>query len=296
MYNQKRIYRVFQLINYLRSNPSKSPKTLSEILEISERSVYRYIDLINQLGFEVKKSELGRYYIQADDDGRIPFTPQEVDYIRKMVKSVGKKNTLAAAVLQKIGQHTVHQVAARNIFDANIARIVELLSYAIQEKKQVFLLKYYSARSETIADRFVEPVKFTDNYGAISAFEIDSQINKYFNIERISDVHILDSDWEFEQHHEFFEPDVFGFQGSDMDKEVEFEMSLRASLLLQEEFPMSKAFIQMLPGGKRFVFKAQVQAFEGPARFVRGFREEITIVGSADFEEFVNDTDNPSED
>ena len=287
MFNQNRIYRVFQLINFLRSKPSKSPKALAGLLDISERSVYRYIDLINQLGFEVKKTEVGRFYIDSDQEDQIPFTAQEVDYLSQMIKTVGKRNTLAQSVLQKIGQHTEHQVAARNIYDANLGKIIEQLSIAIQEKKQVMLVKYYSARSETITDRLVEPMQFTDNYEAISAFEVSTEQNKYFNIERISEVTLLDSDMFFEDQHEFFKPDVFGFQGTEMDKEVEFEMSLRASLLLKEEYPMSRAYIKPLPGGKRFVFKAKVQAYEGPARFVMGFIQDTKVLGSSKFKTYL---------
>lgn len=283
MFNQNRIYRVFQLINFLRTKPSKTPRSLAGLLEISERSVYRYFDLIGQLGFEVKKSEAGRFYIESNEDQRIPFTSQEVDYITKMVSSVGKKSTIGQSVLHKVGHYTEHQVAARNIYDANLGKIIEQLSIAIQEKKQVMLVKYYSARSETITDRLMEPMQFTDNYEAISAFEVSTQQNKYFNIERISEVRLLDSDMFFEDQHEFFKPDVFGFQGKEMDKEVEFEMSLRASLLLKEEYPMARAYVKALPEGKRFVFKTKVQAYEGPARFVRGFIDEIIIIGDLTF-------------
>ena len=226
MFNQNRIYRVFQLINFLRTKPSKTPRSLAGLLEISERSVYRYFDLIGQLGFEVKKSEAGRFYIEANEDECIPFTAQEVDYITKMVNSVGKNSTIGQSVLHKVGHYTEHQVAARNIYDANLGKIIEQLSIAIQEKKQVMLVKYFSARSETVTDRLVEPMQFTDNYEAISAFEVSTEQNKYFNIERISEVRLLDSDMFFEDQHEFFKPDVFGFQGKEMDKEVEFEMSL----------------------------------------------------------------------
>ena len=72
-----------------------------------------------------------------------------------------------------------------------------------------------------------------------------------------------------------------------MDKEVEFEMSLRASLLLKEEYPMARAYIKALPGGKRFVFKAKVQAYEGPARFVKGFADDVSIIGSEAFIQFL---------
>lgn len=287
MFNQHRIYRVFQLINSLRTKPPKSPRTLANMLEVSERSIYRYFDLINQLGFEVKKISGGRFYIEADENEGIPFTAQEVEYLTSMLQSVGKKSLLSEAVLQKIGHYTEHEVAARNIYDANLGKIIEQLSIAIQEKKQVILVKYYSARSETVTDRLVEPMQFTDNYEAISAFEVSTEQNKYFNIERISEVRLLDSDMFFEDQHEFFKPDVFGFQGTEMDKEVEFEMSLRASLLLKEEYPMARAYIKALPSGKRFVFKAKVQAYEGPARFILGFWDDIEVLGNQDFLQYL---------
>lgn len=283
MFNQNRIYRIFQLINILRKKPAKTPRTLSGLLDISERSVYRYFDLIKQLGFEVQRDDNGRFFVESGDENQIPFTPQEVDYITKMVHSVGKNSAIAQSVLHKVGQNTEHEVAARNIYQAHLGQLIEMLSVAIQEKKQVMLIKYYSARSETITDRLVEPMQFTDNYEAISAFEVSSGQNKYFNIERISEVVLLDKNMEFESEHEFFKPDIFGFQGTEMNKEVEFEMSLRASLLLKEEYPMSRAYIKPLPCGKRFVFKSKVQAFEGPARFVKGFGDEITVLGDADF-------------
>jgi predicted DNA-binding transcriptional regulator YafY len=283
MFNQNRIYRVFQLLNILRKKPAKTPRMLSGLLDISERSVYRYIDLITQLGFEVKKEEAGRFYIENNDENQIPFTPQEVDYITKMVQSVGKNSAIAQSVLQKVGQNTEHEVAARNIYQAHLGHIINQLSVAIKEKKQVMLLKYVSARSETETDRLVEPVQFTDNYEAISAFEVRTGQNKYFNIERISEVAIMETDIQFEAKHQFFKPDIFGFQGREMNKEVEFEMSLRASILLKEEYPMSRKNIKPLPDGKRFIFKSKVQAYEGPARFVKGFKDEITVHGDDDF-------------
>lgn len=243
MFNQHRIYRVFQLLNSLRTKPAKSPRTLASLLDVSERTVYRYFDLLNQLGFKVHKTNTGHFYIESDFEEGIPFTVHEVDFLTKMVSTIGKKSTMAQSVLQKIGHYTEHEVAARNIYEANLGKIIDQLSLAIQEKKQVMLIKYYSASSETIADRLVEPMQFTDNYEAVSAFEVSSRTNKYFNIERISEVKLLDSDMQFDTQHEFFKPDVFGFQGKEMDKMVEFEMSLRASLLLKEEYPMSRAYI-----------------------------------------------------
>jgi proteasome accessory factor C len=58
MYNQNKILRVFQLIFLLKKEPAKSLRFLSGILESTDRTVYRYLDLVKELGFELKKENL----------------------------------------------------------------------------------------------------------------------------------------------------------------------------------------------------------------------------------------------
>lgn len=132
-------------------------------------------------------------------------------------------------------------------------------------------------------------MQFTDNYEAICAFEVTSEQNKYFNIERISEVRWLDSNMFFEDKHEFFNPDVLGFQSTEMEKKVEFEMSLCLRLLLKEEYPLARAYIKAIPDGKGFIFKAKVQAYEGPERFVLGFWNDIEVIGSHEFSQYLKD-------
>lgn len=287
MYNQHRISRIFLLFNTLRSKPPKTPRTLAGILEVSERSVYRYFDLIKGLGFEIQKDESGKFYLDTPQEEGIPFTEKEVAFISQLLSSVGKQSAMAKSILQKIGQYSEHEIAARHIYETNFGIILERLTEAIQQKRQVMLLNYYSASSESITNRYVEPVQFTENFEAISAFEIESQSNKYFNIERISEVIILDTPMSHIPMHEFYKPDIFGFQGREMDKEIEFELSLRASLLLKEEYPMSRPFIKPVTHTNRYHFKANVQSFAGAARFVRGFADEITVLGSEEFIQFL---------
>ena len=287
MYNQHRVYRIFQLLNALRTNPFKTPKTLSELVGVSERSIYRYFELIKDLGFEIIKDEAGKFHIDSVEKATLPFNKDEIQFLTQILSATSKKNGLGRAILEKIMQYSEHEVAARELHNANLGKIIERLSLAIQEKRQVILLRYFSARSESITDRWVEPMQFTDNFEAISAFEIASKTNKYFNLERISDVVVMESPMEFESQHEYFKPDIFGFQGREMNQEVVFEMSLRASLLLKEEYPMSRPFITALPSGNRYLFKAKIQSFIGAARFVRGFADDVTVLGPEEFITFL---------
>ena len=72
-----------------------------------------------------------------------------------------------------------------------------------------------------------------------------------------------------------------------MDKVIEIEMSMRAYLLLKEEYPMSAAFIKPIPETGKYYFKANVQSFKAPGRFVMGFLEEIQVIGSEEFKRYI---------
>jgi predicted DNA-binding transcriptional regulator YafY len=320
MYNQHRIYRVFQLINQLQAGPAKSSGSLAKMLGVTVRSVYRYLDLLEQLGFRVEKDAHGKFFLAASGiygptpggltaDGSTPegaaeqpepFTPQESAYLAQLVLATGREHPLAEGVLLKVlpmeqseGSElaaldpTVLEVGARMVFRAHLAKAVEALSYAIQHKRQVVLRGYYSANSQTQSDRRVEPQCFTDNFATLSAYEPTSGTNKYFRVERISAVEVLPDAMEHEEKHAYFKPDVFGFQGQHEPLQVEWTMTLRASLLLQEEYPMSRALVVPADEPGRYRFSATVYSYKGPGRFVLGFLDDVDVLGSDGFRKYL---------
>jgi predicted DNA-binding transcriptional regulator YafY len=64
--NQHRMYRVFQLINELQSGENKSRNHLAKTLKITVRSVYRYLELLEQVGLKVEKDERGTFFLTND--------------------------------------------------------------------------------------------------------------------------------------------------------------------------------------------------------------------------------------
>jgi proteasome accessory factor C len=288
MFNQNRIYRLFQLINYLKARPAKSVRSIESFLDTSERTVYRYLDLLKDLGFTIEKDSNNKIFIATTaDTDIIPFTPQEAEYMKRLILSAGKGNQLAQSVLQKIQQSSEIQLGADSLFKAHLSKIVEQISVAIIEGKQLLIKGYSSANSQSVTDRLVEPTCFTDNYDSISAFEIKTRLNKYFNIERMTGVEIQATPMKHEAKHEFYKPDIFGFQGKSINKEIELEMTMRAYLLLKEEFPMSAAFIKPITDTGKYYFKANVQSFQAPGRFVMGFLEDVQVLGSKEFVRYV---------
>lgn len=288
MFNQNRIYRLFKLINYLKAKPAKSVRSIESFLETSERTVYRYLDLLEDLGFDIERDSQNKLFITSNSYiDFIPFTPQEADYLKRLVLSSGKENQLAQSVLQKVQHSSEIQLGAESLYKAHLSKIVEQISVAIVEGKQLMIKGYHSANSQSVTDRLIEPTCFTENYDSVSAFEVKSKLNKYFNIERMTSVEVLDTSMQFEAQHEFYKPDIFGFQGKSMNKEIELEMTMRAYILLKEEYPMSAAFIKPIQETGKYHFKSKVQSFLAPGRFVMGFSEEVNVIGSKEFVRYI---------
>jgi predicted DNA-binding transcriptional regulator YafY len=258
-------------------------------LDTSERTVYRYLDLLKDIGFNLERDSSNRIWITTNGNiDIVPFTDQEADYLEKLIKTTGKRNVLADSILQKVRLSTDLEIGTNLLFNAHLGHIVEQISLAIIEGRQLLIKNYISANSQTISDRIVEPMCFTDDYESVSAFEVKTQQNKYFNIERMASVEVLDSKMKYEKLHEFYKPDIFGFQGKSMNKEIEIHMSLRATQVLKEEYPMSIPYIKHIPDTDSYQLAAKVQSFQAPGRFVLGFIEDVKVVGSVEFNRYIN--------
>ena len=283
MFNQNRIYRVFQLINFLKAKPAKSIRSVMQFLDTSERTVYRYLDMLKDLGFRIEKDSGSRIWISSNGGSSdiVPFTEQEADYLEKLIKTSGKSAKISESVLQKVRLSSELQVGANLLFKAHLGQIVEQISIAIVEGRQLLIKNYTSANSQTVSDRIVEPMCFTDDYDSVSAFEVKTKQNKYFNIERITEAVISKNGMKFQQHHKYSPPDVFGFSNNGKTFKIDLTLSLRAAVILKEEYPLTSTLIKKEQKGYRF--RAEVYDLKPVTRFVLGFMGEIKVNGSPVF-------------
>lgn len=63
MLNQHKILRVLQLISLLQQEPPKSIQHLGSILKNTHRTIYRYLDLLWELGFDLQRDHNNKYFI-----------------------------------------------------------------------------------------------------------------------------------------------------------------------------------------------------------------------------------------
>lgn len=285
MHNQHKILRVLQLITLLKKEPAKSIRFLAGVLESTDRTVYRYLDLVKELGFELHKDHNNKFQIVGGDEyQQISFSNEEVLLLRDLVMTTGKDNKLRDSLLQKIYLQSELAIQGNQILKANLGKMVEKINSSISENKRIVLKGYHSLNTQKISDRIIEPITLTDNYNSVCGFEIETQLNKYYNLERITEVIQLEEEQQFHQLHQMDEMDVFGFSEKNGQKfNVELLVSFRAYILLKEQYPKIENYITKEINSEKYRVKIDVNNPKPITRFILGLQEDIEVVGSESF-------------
>jgi predicted DNA-binding transcriptional regulator YafY len=285
MHNQHKILRVLQLIALLKKAPPKSIRFLAGVLESTDRTVYRYLDLVKELGFELHKDHNNKFQIVGGDEyQQISFSEEEVLLLRDLVMTTGKDNKLRDSLLQKIYLQSELAIQGNQILKANLGKMVEKINSSISENKRILLKGYHSLNTQKISDRIIEPITLTDNYNSVCGFEVETQQNKYYNLERITEVIQLEDEQQFLQFHQLDEMDVFGFSEKNGRKfSVELLVSLRAYILLKEQYPKIENHITKEINSEKYRVKIDVNNPKPITRFILGLKEDIEVIGSESF-------------
>lgn len=277
MANQNKLYRLLKLIALLKQEPPKSVNYISNYLESSHRTVYRYLELLQNVGFNVEVDKFKKYSIQ-DNQLMAPshFNKEELDFLKQLLLTTGRSNKLSQSIVHKLSLNSDIELINHDIYNAKLSRLISLINTAIHTNKQILVKQYQSINSQKVSDRLLEPIKFTSNYHSLCAFEIDKQQNKFFNIERMGDVVLTEEPQCHEHLHQFSKPDVFGFSKNDKTYQVSLALNLKAKLLLTEEYPLTKPFIHKKAKNK-FFFNTTINNPKPLLRFYQGLKEDIEV-------------------
>jgi proteasome accessory factor C len=278
MIHQHKILRVLQLIIALQAETPKSKDHLCVIIDAGERTLYRYFELLHEIGFNIKKDENKRYFIDTNNLLEVTtFTEEEVNYLTSALMTNGSNPLVSKAILNKIAVRSDVHIAAELMGNAHITKIIEDINEAIATKSQVILRKYQSINSQTITDRLVEPISIDANYRTITAFEVASLKNKTFVVERIKEVAHTKSKFKHEDDHLVVEKDVFGFSIRPDNKvfPIHLELSLKAKILLTEEYPETAAYIKKKTNKEKYIFEYAANDFRPIQRFIDGLPKDI---------------------
>lgn len=292
--DQPKIERVLRLMMLLTANNRYTIEDLSDKLETSPRTIYRYLDTFKDAGFYVTKNgpyfrldKKSRYF--KDISQLIHFTEEEAYILNSAIESLDPTNTIKQNLKAKLASVYDYKMLAECVVKGENAKNVNSIIEAIEDKKQIILHNYTSAHSKKVSDRLVEPLSFTTNYIQVWAYEVSTGMNKLFKLSRIGSVEVLDTDWEYEDRHKEGLMDLFRIN-SFHQIPIKLKLGLRAASLLVEEYPMGEKYLFPLPGDpSSFILETNVCGYEGVGRFVLGLLDDIEILEGEGLKEFLRE-------
>lgn len=278
---QAKLLRLFQIIAVLKGG-HWTIRQLAERFDTSDRTIYRYINLLEEVDFLIEKDFDNRFFIitSEDDPSQAQFSVEETRLMKKLIQSGTSENPLKNLLLKKLSLNSELDSMPRLFLKARLGKFVDQLAEAIKSKHPVVLKNYHSANSNEIRDRHVEPIHFGDNYQSIMALDTTDKVCKQFKLDRIGEIMVLPKHFDFESLHKKNQTDIFGFTG-DASTWIELQLSLRAYLLLREEFPLAVPYLTKQEN--HYLFHGPVANFEGVGRFTLGLADEISIKSPEEF-------------
>lgn len=288
MIPQAKLLRVFKLIRLLNQLPGRTISQLAESLDLSERSVHRYIRFLEEVGYSVDSHPVTkRYFLFGHHSARTEaLTEEESDLIRQALAGVAGSHPLLVGIRQKLFLSSTLLPLADGLTDLHQGQVVGQLAGGIRDGVQVRLLRYHSANSNTISDRLVEPLAFTDDYATLEAYEPASDTVKTFKTKRIEAVERTDH--PVRQRPTDTVQDLFAWTGPRW-LPVELHLTDRAYRLLIEEFPATRPDTFARPGHAplSFGWRGRVRDWRGVGRFVLGMPGEVAVVEPDDFRAYL---------
>lgn len=277
--NQPKIERMLRLMKMLTANVEYSVDDIAARLDMSRRTVYRYIDTFRDAGFVIKKSgqciRLDKESPHFKDISQlVHFTEEEAVILRRAIESIDDTNTLKQNLKRKLYSVYDSKMLADTVVKGQNAGNIHSLIEAIENRRQVILRNYHSAHS--IRDRKVEPFGFTTNYVNVWCYDTEDGKCKIFKTERIESTELLSDEWQHESEHEEGFIDIFRMIGS-AKVHVKLELGMLSRNLLLEEYPLSEEYISQ-KSENRWLLETDVANLHGIGRFIAGLLDDIRII------------------
>ena len=288
---QPKIERLLRLMKLMTGNVNYTINDLAERLDTSYRSIYRYIESFKDAGFVVQKLD-GRVYKLSKESPHfkdisqlVHFTDEEAHIVNQLIEGLDDTNMLKQNLRKKLcSVYNCTSMASSVVHGANASNVNRLVD-AIEHRSQVVLHGYASSHTGNRSDRVVEPFGFTTNYVQVWCYEPESSMNKLFKTSRIASVEVLDREWEYaDKHHEGY-IDIFRMTGFDQYR-VRLKLGMLSRNLLIEEYPLAERDIMELDNSS-WMLDTKVCNYRGIGRFVMGLMDDITIVDSPEFAEYI---------
>ena len=283
-----KIVKELNLIQILASGNAYTVKELSELLDASPSSVYRYLDDLRRARLVVIM-ENQRYRLPSNDkrylNNIMHLNEEEAHVLYQSVDAIHGdtlfKENLRSKLSLLFDSLGLPECTIKTKNASNVSAIVS----AIKEHRQVVFHDYASTNSQSVRDRHVEPFGFTVNYSEVWCYDLDDGLNKTFKTARIGKAEVLDAPWAHGRSHRMGHTDVFRMTGYDRHH-VRLRLGVMAYSLLIEEYPLAERDTQSLDA-THWLLDTFVADYRGVGRFVIGLAGDIEIVDSPELVSYI---------
>lgn len=287
--DQPKLERLLRLMKMLTANTTYSVDQLAERLEMSRRTIYRYIDTFREAGFVIKKTgdciRLDKESPHFKDISQlVHFTEEEAHILKSAIENIDDTNLLKQNLKKKLYSVYDNKNLADTVVRGKNAPNIHRLIDAIENHHQVTLCGYRSGHGGEMRDRHVEPFGFTTNYVEVWCYDLDSNSCKLFKTARIQNVEKGDN-WQYEKNHKKGFIDIFRMHG-EKKINIKLELGMLSYNLLCEEYPLAERDISPA-GHQKWMLETQVAGMAGVGRFVIGLLDDIRIIDSPELELYV---------
>ena len=167
--DQPKLERLLRLMKLLTANTTYNVDQLAERLQMSRRTIYRYIDTFREAGFVIKKAgdciRLDKESPHFRDISQlVHFTEEEAVILKSAIENIDDTNLLKQNLKRKLYSVYDNKTLADTVVRGKNAPNIRTLIEAIDRQRQAILHSYQSPHGGEVRDRRVEPFAFTTNY------------------------------------------------------------------------------------------------------------------------------------
>ena len=291
--DQPKVERMLRLMQFLTGNVNYTLDEICERLDLSRRTMFRYLDTFKSAGFSVQRIGEGRYRLATmrrsdmDLSKIVYFTEEEAYVVNRLIDALDNTNAMKQGLRRKLAavydSTDIDNYIDKKENSANIGALAD----AIRDHKTVILKGYSSSHSEQKKDYRVEPYMFNTNYIDIWAYDTSDKLNKRFKIARVDSVEILDTPWENESKHEAEPMDSFRIHSRETEH-VKLRLNLVAKNLLLEEYPLAEKEVYQDDSGTWY-YEGDVRGMDGVGRFVLGLPAFVDVIEGVSLKAFLKE-------
>ena|SRR5690606_5716858 len=280
---EKQIVNCFKALNIL--SRGSTMKDLAVRLNISARSAYRYLEVLQNIGFIFEDNSDHVYKLIQSTQNKhltISFTKQEMDFILDQLPTDGENYK---SIRDKLYIHSDILTLPNKVQAAEFGRNIRLLDKAIQDKQRVILRGYSSAHSNHKEDYKIEPVQLDDNYQRLYAYDLEVRDMRQFKTERIELVERCDEDqWFTSGYLDKIKTDCFGWRLEEVTWKIELEMTRAAYLIFRDVHPVIEKDTREI-AENTFLLSTTVASLLPVTSMILQMPGEIRVIKPRDLEE-----------